>query len=271
MIEAYINYLNNIKGYSYNTAIAYERDIRNFASWLKQQNEEARWSTVTRDDVDKYISEQTEKGLKPSTTNREIAAISSLYNYFQRQGLKVANPCKYESRKKVEDKVPNTIEMASLKLAYENARGVARFMLGILSTTGIRIQELLDLTWEDINFETAQIIIKGKGAKERVVYTTAKVLDYYRELYTQTNPSGQIFFIKQRTARIIIWQALKPFTRAKQLSPHAIRHTYATELAKQGFNVSYIQQALGHTHISTTQKYINTAEIARRGNMISLI
>lgn len=271
MIQAFINYLSNIRGYSYNTAIAYERDIRQFATWLKHQHEDARWSTVTRDDIDDFITEQTQRGLKPSTTNRQIAAISSLYNYFNRQGLKVENPCKYESRKKVEAKVPNTIEMASLKLAYENARGVAKFMLGLLATTGIRIQELLDLNWEDINFANAEIIIKGKGAKERVVYTTDRVLDYYRELYEQTKPTGQIFYIKQRTARTIIWQALKPFTRAKQLSPHAIRHTYATELAKQGYNVSYISQALGHTHITTTQKYINSAEISIRGNMISLI
>lgn len=271
MIDAYTNYLSNIRGYSYNTVIAYEKDIRNFAAWLKQQHDDARWSTVTREDVDGYISVQTQKGLKPATTNREIAAISSLYNYFLRQGLKVNNPCKYESRKKVEANVPNTIEMASLRLAYENSRGVAKIMLGLLSTTGIRIQELLDLSWEDINFETAQIIIKGKGAKQRVVYTTAKVLDYWRELYEQIKPTGRIFFFKQRTARIIIWNALKPYTRAKQLSPHAIRHTYATELAKQGYNVSYISQALGHTHITTTQKYINSAEISQRGNMISLI
>jgi len=260
-IEAYIRYIKYIRGYSQNTIKAYETDLRNFASWQQQHTPEARWSTTTRADIDAYIEDMSKQGAKPSTTNRQLASISGIYCFFQREGLDIDNPVRYESRRKNPDTIPNTIPAEDLRKAYRNTAGVAKYMVGMFMTTGIRLQELLDITWEDIDFDNNSIKIHGKGSKERTVYTTADVLERLAEYRYEKTATGRVLRFCQRKAREIIYTTLRPFTRAKQVSPHAIRHTYATEMAKAGHNATTIAKALGHKRIDTTQKYINMAEI----------
>lgn len=260
MITEYINYLRTICNYSENTAIAYQKDLTNFVRWMKSIQPDARWSTITRNDIDEYITAQVADGLKPSSTNRRLAAISGLYRYMRRQGKEVQNPCRFETRRKLEKTLPNTIPAADLKRAYEASHGATKVMLGLLATTGIRIQELLDIRWEDINFNDNSIRIHGKGNKEREVYTTADKLDILRTLTKMGQHSGLVFTIDQRTARYMLWEALKPFSSAKQLSPHAIRHTVATNMATQGANVTTIANILGHQDIKTTQRYIDMTQ-----------
>lgn len=262
MIQQYIQYLRDIKGYSENTCKAYEKDLKHFIRWAQAHVEGARWSTLTRTEVDDYISQMVGADLKPATTNRRLAAISGIYNYFRREGYDIENPCKFESRRKRTKSVPNTIPYKEMEMAYEHSAGVAKVILGILATTGIRIQELLDMTWEDIDFEKCSIKIHGKGNKERVVYTLPEQLDTLKNLYDMQQPSGIIFTMDQRTARRMIWEALKPYSHAKQLSPHAIRHTFATHMAEEGVNCSTLAEILGHQRLDTTQHYIDLGQSA---------
>lgn len=262
MIEQYINYLRTLKGYSENTCQSYEKDLKDFARWAKENISHVKWSTITRDDIDRYISDMVKAGLKPATTNRRLAAISGIYRFFKRQGLSVSNPAQYESRRKIGDHIPNTIPYKELEQAYIHSHGVVKVMLGLLATTGIRIQELLDLKYEDIDFEKSSIRVHGKGNKERIVYTLPEQLETLREVQNINHSSGQIFTQDQRTARRMIWEALKPFSNAKQLSPHAIRHTFATNMAEKGVNCSTLQNILGHKHMETTQQYIDLGQTA---------
>lgn len=257
MIQDFINYLVNIKGYSPHTAKSYERDLKDFARWIKTERPDARWSTITMADLDKYITYLSKNGKKPSTTNRRLSSISGLFTYFKHKGLKIDNPTKFESRRKVADTIPNTIPVEDLKKAYDNAFGIAKQALGILMSTGIRVQELLDITWDDIDFEKNSIRIHGKGAKDRMVYTTADKLETLRLVYNSQPQPGRVFSCKQRKMRSIIHDAIKPYSNAPQLSPHAIRHTFATNAANRGANVSTLATALGHKQLVTTQKYID--------------
>lgn len=261
ILTAFENYLRSIRGYSENTIRAYTADLRCFARWANENLSEARWSTLTRDDIDAFLTYQVEQGLKPTTTNRQLSAISSLYRFFQRQGLKVDNPCEYESRRKLPQTEPTTINAKQLAKAYHKAHGNTKTMLGILATTGIRLQELLNLKFEDIDFDESKLHIYGKGAKERTVYSTPAVLQTLKGLRETLKASGRIFYMGQRKARYMIYQALAPYCTAAQLSPHAIRHTFATELAKHGASTAAIAKMLGHSHLETSQKYINLAEI----------
>lgn len=261
MIQEFAQYLLSIRGYSENTIKAYACDLQSFSGWMKQHKADARWSTTTREDIDKYICSRYEQGMKPSTTNRQLAAIASLFRYFQRQGLMTDNPCKYESRRKLPKTIPAVLQTSQLILAYQRANGVRKTMLGLLASTGIRIQEMLDLTWEDIDFQESSLRITGKGAKQRKVYSTKDVLCDLHTLYERTNPSGKMFHLTQRQARYMIYEALFPYCQSTHLNPHTIRHTFATELAKDGENVVNIAKVLGHNHIETSQKYINLAEI----------
>lgn len=261
MLTRFENYLRNIKGYSERTTSEYLKDLKAFARWAKANKQDARWSTLTRSDIDDYISMRAKEGIKPSTTNRELAAISALYRFFIREGLLKTNPARFQSRRKVGFHLPNTIPSEDLQAAYKNSFGVVHVWIGLLSTTGIRISELLGLNWEDIDFKTCALEIKGKGNKERLVFTTPEYLELMRQAYDRCPSEGRIFRYSEREARYMLWEALKPYSRAKQLSPHAIRHSFATSLAKQGVNVATIATILGHNRIATTQKYIDLAQM----------
>lgn len=254
MIQTYITYIRDIKGYSEHTCRAYEMDLRRFARWAKA-NTAGKWSAITRNDIDRYITTRAERCA--STTNRELSAISSLYNYFRREGLLNENPCKYESRRKAGHHQPNTIPIADLKAAYMNAKGDIKQMIGLLAVTGIRIGELLNIEFNDINFDDGSIRIKGKGNKERTVYAYIEDLKDIRRAAQMGN--GKVFRYDDRQARFLIWQAIRTHTNARQCSPHAIRHTMATQWAKEGENATTIAQALGHRDIRTSQKYIDMA------------
>lgn len=269
MIQQYINYLRDIRGYSENTAISYEKDLKDFALWAKVSIPGARWSTMTREDIDHYITDLVAAGLKPATTNRRLAAISGLYNFFKRNGHDIENPCKYESRRKRAQTIPNTIPCHDLAKAYEKAYGVTKAMLGILISTGIRIQELLDINWEDINFEDCKIKIHGKGNKERIVHLQPEQLQLLKDVKNNYNVHGTIFKFDQREARRLIFTALENYTDAKQKSPHAIRHTFATKLATNGVNASTLATILGHKDIRTTQQYIDLTQSTTRDAMLN--
>lgn len=261
MLARFENYLRNIKGYSERTCSEYLKDLKGFAKWAKTYKEDARWSTLTRSVIDEYITMRANEGIKPATTNRELASISALYRFFIREGLMTSNPARFQSRRKQGEHLPNTIPSEDLRKAYEHSVGVVHVWIGLLSTTGIRISELLGLNWEDIDFKSCSLEIHGKGNKDRIVYTTAEYLDLMRQAYERNPIEGRIFRYSEREARHMIWEALKPWSRAKQLSPHAIRHTFATTLARQGVNVATIATILGHNRIATTQKYIDMAQM----------
>lgn len=261
MLTRFENYLRNIKGYSERTTSEYLKDLKAFSRWAKAYKQDARWSTLTRSDIDEYISQRAQDGIKPATTNRELASISALYRFFIREGLITSNPARFQSRRKIGYKLPNTIPSEDLQAAYKHSVGVVHVWIGLLATTGIRISELLSLKWENIDFKTCALEIRGKGDKDRLVYTTPEYLELMRQAYERHPSEGRIFRYDQRDARYMLWQALKPYSRAKQLSPHAIRHSFATSLAKQGVNVATIATILGHNRIATTQKYIDMAQM----------
>ena len=269
MIQQYITYLRNIRGYSENTCIAYEKDLRAFTAWIVENKTHARWSTITRHDIDLYVIARVNEGMKPATTNREIAAISGIYNYFIREGLLKENPCKWQSRRQIREAIPNTILIDELRTAYEHTEGWLKIMIGILASTGIRIQELLDMTWEDVDRSRDSIRICGKGNKDRIVYMLPGISEMLEKLSSPKYRHGKIFDIDQRSARHLLYTALKPYCHAKQLSPHAIRHTLATHMAAQGVNVTTIAQILGHNDIRTTQKYIDMTQLTTKHALLT--
>ena len=262
MIQEYINHLATIKGYSPNTATAYRKDLKQFIEFIKQHYSGARWSTISKEMIEHYIMTLVSYGELPTTTNRKLAAISGIYRYMNTHGYEVSNPAQYCSRRKIAETIPNTIDIEQLQLAYDNALGTAKVMLGLLITTGIRIGELLAIRWEDIKLSERTITIHGKGNKDRLVSVPARQLEEISYAYPRQDPKDNVFHISQYETRCMIYQALLPYCRAKQLSPHAIRHTYATQMAKKGANAPTIAKILGHSNIKTTQHYIDNAQMA---------
>lgn len=263
MITQFTTYLRNIKGYSQNTADAYEADLREFARYIAAAHTDARWSTITQADILQFLSDQATRGLKPATTNRQLSAIRSLFNYFISQDMLKTNPARYIPSRKLEITEPNTIEPNDLLKALDHAEGALHTAIGLLYTTGIRIQELLDMRVYDIK-GNGRIVINGKGAKQRIVVTTPELTNELEELTKGKRIDQLVFggwYYSQRELRHDIWVLLREIgCKAKQASPHAIRHTFATEIAKQGENTTTLAKMLGHNNIRTTQRYINAGQ-----------
>lgn len=261
MINEFKTYLTCIKGYSENTAVAYAKDLRTFARYMRHQDSEKRWSTITREDVDGYIIHLSNTGHKPATLCRHISSISALYRYIQREGHDISNPAQYESRPKIGKTIPNTIPVQELRNALQHSDGKVKVMLQLLSETGIRIQEMLDIKVEDIDMMNGILKIQGKGHKERLVYISNETKNM---LISQAKGKHQRIFegISQLECRNMIYDVLKKYSNAPQLSPHAIRHTYATQMAKQGMTTTTLQKVLGHEQLATTQKYIDLGQVS---------
>lgn len=261
MIREFINYIGYVKGCSQNTCIAYEKDLHTFVRFIKNHTEKGRWRDINRDDIDAFIVYQIERGMKPATTNRQLSAIQSMYDYMKRQGIFNENPARYESRRKIAKTVPNTIPAEALLKACDLAQGQLKLIVEVLMTTGIRIQECLDLQKCDLNPVTTSIRIKGKGMKERVVYTNELTMKHLREATAKSCHTARIFMgWNQREVRHALWELLRPITDAPQVSPHAIRHSFATNCAQNGMNATTLQLLLGHEDIRTTQKYVDLAQ-----------
>lgn len=262
MITEFKTYLENIKGYSHLTAIAYEKDVRAFARWIKLRKPNAHWSCITREDVDKYIVVTTQAGHKPSTTCRHLSSISALYRYMQREGYNVENPVRYESRPKVAERMPATIDMQTLLQGWSKTTGELHTIITILMTTGIRIQECLDLTWNDIKWEEKKILIHGKGGRDRYVYICDILNDVLMDIPATVNGIYKLFptWTQRRVRKELFW-TMREFANGQKVSPHVLRHTYATEMAKAGANVAQLANLLGHKDIKTTQKYIDMNQV----------
>lgn len=260
MINEFINHLENIKGSSTHTAAAYRRDLRQFVAFIKQNYPVTTWSTINKGMIEHYIMTLVGYGELPSTTNRKLSAISGLYRYLNTHGHECTNPAQYVSRRKIAETIPNTIDPDQLRTAYENAIGSVKVMLGLLITTGMRLGEMLAIRWEDINLNNCTITIHGKGMKERVVSVPERQLEEIGYAISRQDPKDTIFHTSQFETRCMIYQALTPYCHAKQLSPHAIRHTFATEMAKAGESAPTIAMKLGHRNIKTTQHYIDNTQ-----------
>lgn len=263
MINEFKTYLISIKGYSQNTSAAYERDLRAFARYQSMRNPEVRWSTITMADVDAFIVAQSSGGKKPSTMCRQLASISSFYKFLKREGYNVENPVRYESRPKIAKRMPHTIDMQTLMAAWSKTEGELHTIITILMTTGVRIQECLDITWDDIKWMDKEIVIHGKGGKDRKVYICeilyGELCDVARDKKWKIFPSWS----QERVRREMFWVS-REFDNLNHYSPHTIRHTYATELAKSGANVAQIAAILGHESYKTTQKYIDMTNVAAK-------
>ncbi len=261
MIQGYINYLESVRGLSAHTSKAYGKDLRHFANWAKERDTAARWSTITREDIDAYVTERAHEGKAAATTNRALSAIAGLYDYIRRNGYDIDNPCRYESRRKIGKTLPTTIPTADLKTAYKHATGKTKILLGLLALTGARIQETLDIRFADIDAERGTIHLHGKGQKDRIVYIPSNWAHELTEQGRGKNGQARLFDWTQRDARAIIATALRPYTSATKVNPHTIRHTYATALACKGISTATIAKQLGHAQLDTTQRYIDAAQI----------
>lgn len=264
-LENYRNYLKYERAYSDNTVGAYMNDLNKYEEFLKKDILES-----DTEDLEKYL--KYIKNLESTTVAHKITSIKSYFNYNIKRGIVSVNPADKVSRPKLTKHLPEYLteeEVGKLldvevKSPYDYRN---KTILELLYSSGIRISELVNIKTPNYDSEECLIRIMGKGSKERIVplgdYAVNIMNDYmnnYRPLinkkhtdYVFINNRGDKIS-RQFIFKIIKKEALKKGIK-KDISPHTLRHTFATHLLKNGADLRIIQELLGHENISTTQIY----------------
>lgn len=269
-----MEYLTVELGLSANTRQAYERDLRLFCKTLGFKNSDA-LVNVSREQITWYMTQLKEKGLAAATIARKLAAIKAFYRFMTAEGYMDANPAEVVEagtkgiklpRVLSEDEVVRLLNQPDITTA-EGFRD--RTMLEVLYATGMRVSELINLTLERVDLNMKYIIAFGKGSKERIVplgSVAAEFLQQYlekvRPKLTHEDRNTNIVFLAfggHELTRQRFWQIIRAYGRKaninKALTPHILRHSFATHLLDNGADLRSVQELLGHSDISTTQIY----------------
>lgn len=269
-----MEYLTVELGLSANTRQAYERDLRLFCKTLGFKNSDA-LVNVSREQITGYMTQLKEKGLAAATIARKLAAIKAFYRFMTAEGYMDANPAEVVEagtkgiklpRVLSEDEVVRLLNQPDITTA-EGFRD--RTMLEVLYATGMRVSELINLTLERVDLNMKYIIAFGKGSKERIVplgSVAAEFLHQYlekvRPKLTHAGRNTNIVFLAfggHELTRQRFWQIIRAYGRKaninKALTPHILRHSFATHLLDNGADLRSVQELLGHSDISTTQIY----------------
>jgi integrase/recombinase XerD len=273
-MQLFLEYLTVELGLSANTRQAYERDLRLFCKTLGFKNSDA-LVNVSREQITGYMTQLKEKGLAAATIARKLAAIKAFYRFMTAEGYMDANPAEVVEagtkgiklpRVLSEDEVVRLLNQPDITTA-EGFRD--RTMLEVLYATGMRVSELINLTLDRVDLNMKYIIAFGKGSKERIVplgSVAAEFLQQYlekvRPKLTHEDRNTNIVFLAfggHELTRQRFWQIIRAYGRKaninKALTPHILRHSFATHLLDNGADLRSVQELLGHSDISTTQIY----------------
>ena len=275
-LEEYLKELAVNKNYSENTIEAYKRDLNEYFLYLKENNKD--YLNMDYESIRKYLSYLTDKKDTNSTISRKISSLRGFYSYLRLNEFIKNNPFKLINLPKKEQKLPrffyyNEIEELFNACDTSNSLGQRNLaILEVLYATGTRVSELINIKLEDINFKEKQIKVLGKGNKERIVflgeYAVDALQDYLNDGYLFLNRYNldYVFLnhlgnkITRRGIEDILTKLIKKTSIDKKISPHMIRHSFATHLLNEGCDLESVQEMLGHESISATAIYTHVTD-----------
>lgn len=272
-LETFLDSLYLEQGVSENTLSAYRSDLDKFCQFLKGES----LMTVTSLDIESYLAHRVDLGLKPRSTARSISALKRFYQYFVREKRITSSPLENIAQPKAGQSLPKTLSEAEVEALLsapniEEPMGLRdKAMLELLYATGLRVTELVGLRMEQINLRQSVVFVKGKGNKERLVPLGEEAM-YWLEQFLK---GGRAQMIKHATdfvfpskrgvgmTRQTFWHRIKHYailaSIESDLSPHTLRHAFATHLLNHGADLRVVQMMLGHSDLSTTQIYTHVA------------
>jgi integrase/recombinase XerD len=274
-VRAFLDYLSMEKGLSANTLSAYGRDLGKFLLFLGK--EKIAWKRVKEEDLVGFVRAQSRSGLSARSLARLISAIRSFYRYLLLDGIVAADPTERLSSPSVWLSLPKFLtvsEVESLMAVPDpgHPRGIRdRAMFEVLYGAGLRVSELVALKPGDVNLEDGFLICRGKGGKERIVPLGASACRAVRVYLAGARPffnkrSAVPLFLTRRGGAFTrqgFWKLLKQHARAagvaSKISPHVLRHSFATHLLERGADLRSVQLMLGHSQITTTQIYTHVS------------
>lgn len=278
-LESYTHYLVVEKGLSANTLESYKRDLVKFITFMKKHNI-SKPEEVNRDALNLFILDLKKKGRATSTISRCMASIRSFFNFLLNEGVIDHNPALDLESPRIEKKLPRVLTTKEVDLllcqpkAGEQNGLRDRAMLELLYASGIRVSELVDLNLGDFDPEVGYLRCRGKGMKERIVPIGSIAVNHVNEYLNNCRnrllkKNGETaLFVNHHGVRLTrqgFWKILKKYARKSningEITPHTLRHSFATHLIENGADLRSVQEMLGHSDISTTQIY---TQITRR-------
>lgn len=277
LIEAFLDSLWLEKNLSDNTLNSYRIDLQALDQWLQNNDKNLLIAELT--DLQAFLAQRLDKGYKASSSARLLSAMRSLFEYLYREKLREDNPTTLLSSPKLPQRLPKDLTQIQVSNLL-NAPNVAiplelrdKTMLEVLYATGLRVSELVSLTINDINLRQGILRIIGKGNKERLVPLGEEALYWIGYYMKHGRPwlgkkrIKDVLFVNNRGSKMTrqnFWHRVKQYAPcadipAEKLSPHVLRHAFATHLLNHGADLRVVQMLLGHSDLSSTQIYTHVA------------
>ena len=289
-VNSFLNYLTVEKGYSEHTIAAYHNDLNGLADFTRaeasKQGSTPSWANFSRQNMLSHMLDLKERGYVATTIARKVAAARSFFGFLVAEGIIKTNPTENMSSPSVGRALPKPISINQVRLLLEQPNKLStaearrdRVMLELLYASGMRISELVALNLGDVNTEGDYYVrCFGKGHKERIIPIYGQIAMTVKKYIEETRPqlthdkNEEALFLNARGERLTrqgFWQKLKAYAKSAgldtQISPHTLRHSFATHMLSGGADLRSVQELLGHANISTTQVYTHlTTEHIRR-------
>ena len=272
IMTEYLNYLKNTKKSSNNTIQAYRRDLNFFFEYLNKNNMD--YLKVSYDDVQKYMEELNGEGRKAASVSRRLATLRSFYGFLLKKKLIKAIPTNKINMPKIEKKAPmvltsDEVEILLSQPKSNDLKGIRdKAMLEFVYATGMKVSEIINLDLKDVNLVDSYVVC-NEGYSKRVVplgriskEALVEYLDNSRPYLLKTEDEKPLFvnIMGNRLTRQGFWKIIKQYQEQahidKEITPHVLRHSFATHLLQNGADMRAVQTMLGHTDIASTQVYM---------------
>ena len=272
LIRSFLDSLFIEKGLSKNTIKSYESDLKEFFAWCHNIHKKLP-SKLTSSSINIYLGYLFNKNIKSSSVNRKLSTLKAFYIFLYKQKLILKIPTEDIETPKIQKKLPSTLsenEVEKLLKAPKDKNIIElrdKAMLEMLYATGMRISELVNL--KEVNVDKNRQVVKvlGKGSKERLIPFGDEALDSLQKYLLKRNSRNIYIFLNNRDnklSRVGFWQRVKIYLKRVHLksdiTPHTLRHAFATHLLNRGADLRSVQLLLGHSDLSTTQIYTHIAK-----------
>jgi len=273
LIDVFLNYLSVERALANNTIISYREDLNSYIDFLKRRSIDA-LSKITKNDITNFMLAQKDKGISANSIARRLAAIRMFHRFLVRERVLKADPTNLIDSPKLWRKIPDTLSLNEVDalIAQPNIRdrqGIRdRAILETLYATGMRVSEAVNLKLDNVNLDIGFLRCIGKGNKERVIPLGKKAISSIRRyleasrVHLLKNKESEFLFLNRfgkKISRQSLWKIIKRCAKdakiKKPISPHILRHSFATHLLERGADLRSVQEMLGHSNISTTQIY----------------
>ena len=274
-LQEYMTMLKVERNLARNSLESYERDLQQYHQYLKTELKLKTIRNVTLGHIRSFVRKLSNRGLAANSIKRAVSSIRTYHNFLSAEGHMKDNPAQLLDTPKIPRKLPNVLTIQEidkiLGIIPENApmaqRDLAIFEM--MYSCGLRVTELCDFKTSDILWDSEMIRVQGKGSKQRFVpigpiarENLKNYLNHERNTLADKNPNVAEVFLSRngrKLTRMMIWVLLKKWTESaevkKEVSPHTLRHSFATHLLEGGADLRSVQEMLGHTDITTTQVY----------------